>query len=143
MTTENIGLIHLAVRQRLLERTRTVHAVLDEAVLRRPIGGSSVMVRQLFHLEALADRPNVVLQIAPFSLAEEQPLSHPVTLLTLPNRTMVAYSETLQRGYLEQDPETVAGWARKYDRLQVDALSRAESLAVIRKVREDLVRHER
>ncbi|MDH6133391.1 hypothetical protein P3T37_002786 [Kitasatospora sp. MAA4] len=29
----------LAVRQRLLERMPAVHAVLDEGVLRRPIGG--------------------------------------------------------------------------------------------------------
>ncbi|MFF8773292.1 helix-turn-helix domain-containing protein [Kitasatospora sp. NPDC015120] len=131
----------LAVRQKSLERTLTVHAVLDEGVLRRPIGGSDVMLQQLTHLAELSARPNVVLQVAPYSLGEERPLSHAVTLLTLPNRAMVGYTETLQRGYLEQDAETVSGWARKYDRLQVDALSRADSLAVIHEVRRELEHH--
>lgn len=131
----------LAVRQRLLGRSLAVHAVLDEGVLRRPIGGRSVMAQQLAHLEELSSHPNVVLQIAPHDLAEERPLSHAVTLLTLPNRAMVGYTETLQRGYLEQDADTVGGWLRKYDRLQVDALPRAASLAMIHEVRKELERH--
>ncbi|MFF7634475.1 helix-turn-helix transcriptional regulator [Kitasatospora sp. NPDC008050] len=133
----------LAVRQRLLGRTPAIHAVLDEGVLRRPIGGPAVMVTQLGHLEALTDRTNVVIQIAPYQLAEHRPLSHPVTLLTLPNRSMVGYTETLQRGYLEQDAETVAKWAGRYDRLQVDAMTRTESLAMIREVRKELEHHAR
>ncbi|WP_405362967.1 helix-turn-helix transcriptional regulator [Kitasatospora sp. NBC_00085] len=133
----------LAARQKLLDRTPTIHAVLDEGVLRRPIGGPSVMLRQLSHLEYLSGRPNVVVQVAPYALAEDRPLSHSVTLLTLPNRTMVGYTETLQRGYLEQDADTVGAWAGKYDRLQVDALPRADSLAMIREVRKGLERHAR
>ncbi len=133
----------LAVRQKLLERTLTIHAVLDEGVLRRPIGGAAVMAQQLAYLTELSTRPNVVLQIAPYGLGEERPLSHAVTLLTLPNRAMVGYTETLQRGYLEQDAEAVAGWARKYDRLQVDALPRADSLAMIHEVRKELDCHAR
>ncbi|MDY0815680.1 helix-turn-helix transcriptional regulator, partial [Kitasatospora purpeofusca] len=133
----------LAVRQKLLERTLTIHAVLDEGVLRRPIGGAAVMAQQLTYLMELAARPNVVLQIAPYGLGEERPLSHAVTLLTLPNRAMVGYTETLQRGYLEQDAEAVAAWARKYDRLQVDALPRADSLTMIHEVRKELERHAR
>ncbi|MFD5085188.1 DUF5753 domain-containing protein [Kitasatospora sp. NPDC058406] len=133
----------LALRQRLLGRTSTIHAVLDEGVLRRPIGGAPVMAQQLVYLEELSARPNVVLQVAPYSLAEERPLSHAVTILTLPNRAMVGYTETLQRGFLEQDAETIAEWARKHDRLQVDALTRADSLAMIHEVRRELERHAR
>ncbi len=133
----------LAARQKLLERTLTIHVVLDEAVLRRPIGGPRVMVQQMTRLESLSAQPNVVLQVAPFSLGEERPFSHPVTLLTMPNRAMVGYTETLQRGYLEQDGEIVAGWARKYDRLLVDALPRADSLTMIHEVRKEHERHAR
>ncbi|MEU1424795.1 helix-turn-helix transcriptional regulator [Kitasatospora sp. NPDC005751] len=137
---ERLGL--LAVRQRLLDRIPVIHAVLDEGVLRRPIGGPGVMVRQLSRLEQLSVRPNVVVQVAPYALAEDRPLSHSVTLLILPNRTIVGYTETLQRGYLEQGAETVVTWAGQYDRLQVDALPRADSLAMIRGVRRELERHE-
>ena len=126
---------YLTMRQRLLTRTPSIHAVLDESCLHRPIGGRSVMVGQLEHLEALAQRPNVILQISPYELGEGRPLSHPVNLLTLPNRTMLGYTETLQRGYLERDADAVATWAADYDRLQVEALPQAASLALIRAIR--------
>lgn len=99
------------------------------------------MAKQLGHLEELQKRPNVVVQVSPYSLAEHRPLSHPVALLTLPNRTQIGYTETLQRGFLEQDADTVSAWADRYTRLQVDALTRADSLAVIRAARKGLEGH--
>ncbi|MFI6151517.1 Scr1 family TA system antitoxin-like transcriptional regulator [Kitasatospora sp. NPDC051170] len=128
-------LIVLAERQRLLDRPTIVHAVLDESVLRRQIGGPAVMARQLQYLEDLTARPYLILQIAPYTLGEARPFSHSVTLLTLPTRTMVGYTETLGRGLLERDSEVVARWAGQYDRLQVDALSRADSATMIREAR--------
>jgi transcriptional regulator with XRE-family HTH domain len=132
----------LLTRQRCLTRTPppTVQAVLDESCLHRPIGGREVMARQLRRLEELAERSNVVIQIAPYSLGEEHPFAHSVVLLTTPNRTMLGYTESAQRGYLERDPDTVATWARDYDRLQVEALSRAASLEVIQGVRKEFER---
>ncbi|MEV7025535.1 DUF5753 domain-containing protein [Kitasatospora sp. NPDC093558] len=132
----------LSVRQRILDRS-TAHVVLDESAIRRPIGGPVVMARQLQHLEHLATRPNIVVQVAPYALAEERPFSHSVTLLTLPNRTMVGYTETLQRGFLEQDTGVVSRWAGQYDRLQVNALNQPDSLAIIREARKDYERHAR
>jgi transcriptional regulator with XRE-family HTH domain len=43
-----------------------VWSVMDEAVLRRPMGGRAVMRAQLEHLAELASRPNVTLQVVPF-----------------------------------------------------------------------------
>ncbi|MFG2908700.1 Scr1 family TA system antitoxin-like transcriptional regulator [Kitasatospora sp. NPDC048286] len=131
----------LSVRQRLLDRTPAIHVVLDESALRRPIGGPAVMARQLQLLEHLAARPNIVVQVAPYTLGEERPFSHAVTLLTLPNRAMVGYTETLQRGFLEQDAGVVSRWAGMYDRLQVNALNQPDSLVVIREARKDCERH--
>ncbi|MDH6705837.1 hypothetical protein P3T27_002559 [Kitasatospora sp. MAA19] len=51
---------------------------------------------------------------------------------------LVGYTETLQRGYLEQDAETVARWVDRYDRLQVNALSQPDSSAMIREARKEL-----
>jgi transcriptional regulator with XRE-family HTH domain len=55
-------------RQDLLTRAQPAHmwAVLDEAVLRRPIGRPGVMRSQLKYLLELADRPNVTIQVIPF-----------------------------------------------------------------------------
>ncbi|MGW7446000.1 helix-turn-helix domain-containing protein [Kitasatospora sp. NPDC054795] len=114
-----------------------IHAVLDEWCLRRPIGGHTVMAGQLAHLERLASEPNLTIQVTPISLGENRPFAHPVTLLTMPNRSLLGYSETHQRGFLERNAETLAGWAREYDRLQVEALPLAASLELIRAVRKD------
>ncbi|WP_146259203.1 helix-turn-helix domain-containing protein [Streptomyces tateyamensis] len=132
----------LLTRQRCLARTRppTVQAVLDESCLHRSIGGPEVMLRQLQKLEDLAERPNAVIQIAPYSLGAEHPFAHSIVLLTTPNRTMLGYTESAKRGYLERDPETVATWAGDYDRLQVEALSRAASLEAVRGARREFER---
>src|SRR6202012_4825429 len=42
-------------------------AILDEAVIRRPVGGTKVMCAQLEHLLVMAERPGLAVQILPFS----------------------------------------------------------------------------
>ncbi|TQF04454.1 helix-turn-helix domain-containing protein [Kitasatospora acidiphila] len=129
-------------RQQLLMKTPSVglYAIMDETCLRRPVGGRLVMINQLRSLEELASRPKTIIQIAPESLGEAHPLRHPLTLLTMPGGVMLGYTETLQRGLLERDSDTVALWASDYDQLQAEALSRAASLSMIRRLREDLER---
>ncbi|MFF7634776.1 Scr1 family TA system antitoxin-like transcriptional regulator [Kitasatospora sp. NPDC008050] len=124
-------------RQRSLERTPPpiVHAILDEGCLRRVIGGPEIMAGQLLHLEKLARRPNFIIQVAPFTLGVRRALDMPVALLTLPDRTVLGYTETIQRGYLERETELIDSWSRLYDRLQAEALPPADSLSMIRAVR--------
>ncbi len=126
-------------RQRILaEPTRpSLSVIMDETCLRRTIGGAEVMVRQLRQLEDLAQQPRTVIQIAPDSLGEAHPLNHPLTLLTMPGHGVLGYTEGLSRGFLERDSDAVAGWADSYDQLRVEALPRAASLLMIRRVRED------
>lgn len=135
----------LAQRQRLLEQKSPpiIHAVMDQSCLMRPVGGKDVMLTQLNHLEDLAARPNITLQVAPFSLAEHIPFTMPVVLLTLPDRSVVGYAESQLRGYLERGRDAVSAWERDYDQLQVESLSKTASLAMIRTVRKELEEHER
>ncbi|MEV8325734.1 helix-turn-helix transcriptional regulator [Kitasatospora sp. NPDC056731] len=125
----------LATRQKLLDRQPAprLHFVLDEGALLRPVGGRKVMARQLAHLEDLATRPNITIQVAPFSLAEELPFTMVVTLLTLADRKLLAYSECQLRGFLSRDAETAQTWERDCHQLHVEALSKAASLELIRK----------
>ncbi|WP_255684758.1 helix-turn-helix domain-containing protein [Pseudonocardia sp. TRM90224] len=55
-------------RQEALDRAEPpeVFTILDEAVLRRRVGGTAVMTRQLRHLEVLAERSKVTIQVVPF-----------------------------------------------------------------------------
>ncbi|MFI6850596.1 helix-turn-helix domain-containing protein [Kitasatospora sp. NPDC050467] len=130
----------LAARQRVLDRKKPplIHAVLDESCLVRPIGGQAVMLKQLDHIADLAVRPNVTIQVAPFQLGENLPFKMPVTLLDLPDGSVVGYAESHARGHLERTRETVIAWEREYDQLVVEALPKAASLALIDKARKDL-----
>ncbi|MGK4582579.1 helix-turn-helix domain-containing protein [Kitasatospora sp. HPMI-4] len=130
----------LATRQRLLKRPTPplIHAVMDESVIRRPVGGLETMHAQLDHLAELAGRPHVLLQVAPYALAEHAPFRSVITLLTFADRSVVGYTESAEQGYVVRKDETVRDWERAYDRLQVEALTRAASLDLIRKARKEL-----
>lgn len=56
-------------RQQILTRPSPVRlwAILDEAVLRRTIGGRATMRGQIEHLQQVAHWPNVTLQVMPFT----------------------------------------------------------------------------
>ncbi len=71
-------------RQRRLEGPTplSVHAVIDEAVVRRVVGGSAVMREQLEHLVAMTKRPHVTLQVVPFGAGAHGSMSGPCTVVT-------------------------------------------------------------
>ncbi|WP_124268150.1 helix-turn-helix transcriptional regulator [Streptomyces sp. ADI96-02] len=127
----------LAERQDSLARTPPpmVYAVLDESCIRRSVGGSSVMKAQLDKLVAFAESPSTVLQLAPFELGERRAFDLPVTLLTLPDRSQVVYSESAQQGRLERDTHFVQPLMTAYHQMQAEAASQAESVAMISKLR--------
>jgi hypothetical protein len=56
-------------RQAIFDRSPALHlwVVLDNSVLRRLVGSTDVMVEQINHLHAMAQRPNVDLQVLPFT----------------------------------------------------------------------------
>ncbi|QNP75866.1 helix-turn-helix transcriptional regulator [Streptomyces roseirectus] len=127
----------LAGRQASLNRLPSplVVAVLDEACLRRPLGGPEVMNAQLDKLIEFAEMPNTHLQIAPFTMGERRPFDLPVYLLTLPDRTVLSYAESAHQGHLERDITFVLPKLTAYHQLQAEALSQAESVAMIRDLR--------
>ncbi len=131
---ERISLV--AERQAVLARTSAplLFAVLDESCLRRPIGSPSVMRDQFARLLEIADLPNCVLQVAPFEMGVRRPFNLPVTILTLPDRSLMAYSESAQRGHLERDNRFVLPLLTAYHQLQAEAPSQAQSVAMIEQV---------
>ncbi|ELP65112.1 helix-turn-helix transcriptional regulator [Streptomyces turgidiscabies] len=129
----------LAERQTSLERAPRplVYAVLDESCIRRPVGGPGVMDAQLDKLVAFAELPSTVLQVAPFDLGERRAFDLPVTLLTLLDRSQIAYSESAQQGQLERDMRFVQPMFTAYHQLQAEAASQAVSVAMIEQLRKD------
>lgn len=106
--------------------------ILDEAVLRRPIGGPLVMAEQLDHLVAWAQTPHVVLQVLPFAAAGSHPmLSGSLTIMSFRRGPDVVYIEGVRSGELLKDAGEVAEYALAYDLLQASALPPDKSLAVV------------
>lgn len=58
-----------AGRQTVLSRKHPpkFHAIIAEAVFRRPFGGPDVMSAQIRHIRAVAEQPNITVQVIPFS----------------------------------------------------------------------------
>ncbi|MBV6702384.1 helix-turn-helix transcriptional regulator [Kitasatospora aureofaciens] len=131
---------YLARRQANLRREPppSVHAVLDESCIRRPVGGPAVMAAQLDQLVEFARMPNTVLQVAPYAIGEERSFDLPVNILTLPDRSLMSYAESAQQGHLERDSGAVLPMLTAYYQLQALVLSQAESVALISRLREEL-----
>ncbi|MFI5523905.1 helix-turn-helix domain-containing protein [Streptomyces platensis] len=135
---ERVSLI--AERQATLVRTPPplVFVVLDESCIRRPIGGPAVMGAQLARLIEFAELPNTVLHVAPFDMGERRPFDLPITLLTLPDRSLMSYAESAQRGHLERESTSVVPILTAYHQLQADAPSQAASVAMINDLRKGI-----
>jgi transcriptional regulator with XRE-family HTH domain len=111
--------------------------ILDEAVLRRPVGGHAVMREQLAHVLRMARTPHVVVQVLPFGQGEHPVMGGSLTLLSFERGSDVAYTESSHSGELVETPEEVAEYALAYDLLQAKALPPDESLALIRSAMEE------
>ncbi|MFD9277074.1 DUF5753 domain-containing protein [Streptomyces mirabilis] len=105
--------------------------VLEEGVLRRPVGGRSTMREQLAALLSFTKSPRLKIQVIPDAHGEHALLDSSLTLLTLPNTTTVAYLESNYSGQLIEDPAQVMQRRRAYDLLRANALSPRDSAAMI------------
>ncbi|CAM5375172.1 transcriptional regulator [Streptomyces badius] len=109
--------------------------VLDEAVLRRPVGGAAVMRGQSEKLLRMAEEPNVTLQVLPFDQGAHGALPGSLTVLVMPDGTKIAYTEGAHRR-LTQEPDEVEQFDLTYDQLRAMALPPQMSLDLIRSVLE-------
>lgn len=59
----------------------TLHVILNEAVLRRQVGGRDVMREQLLHIVQRSELPDVTVQVLPFAAGEHASMTSPFALL--------------------------------------------------------------
>ncbi|MET9367756.1 helix-turn-helix transcriptional regulator [Streptomyces griseoflavus] len=111
--------------------------VLDEAVIKRPVGGLPVMREQLARLLETGTKPCITVQVLPFDQGEHEVMGGSLTVLTLPDGAEVAYTEGAHYGQLIEEPSEVRSLVLTYDRLRAAALPPLMSLDMIRSVRED------
>jgi hypothetical protein len=113
--------------------TLKLSAVVDEAVVRRTIGGPAVMEQQLRSLIDAAQLPNVTFQILPFDAGEHPFLGGPAALLEFRESTHpdVVYLEGLAGDLYEEQPSEVGRYRDEFERLSAMALDARLSLKMI------------
>lgn len=128
-------------RQKILARPEApkLWAVIDESVLRRPIGGREVMRRQIDRLLEYIELPHISLQILPFS-ASGLSAEGSFTLLRFaqPELPNIIYLEHLSGAlYLERLDE-IELYSRMFDQLMVDAETPRNTRESLLKARNEL-----
>jgi transcriptional regulator with XRE-family HTH domain len=120
-------------RQSVFERdpAPSIHFVLEEAALRRPIGGTMVWRRQLEHLLEIGRLHNVVLQVMPLNCEVHSGLDGTIEVLKFPDGTAVGRSAGAFNGRPTSDPKQLRILELRYGTIRAQALSPGESLARI------------
>jgi transcriptional regulator with XRE-family HTH domain len=113
-------------RQRLLHRSvgpAQVWVVVDEAALRRPIGGSRVMQAQIQHLREAATLPNVTIQVMPFRFGGHAAEGGAFSILRFPEPDLpdIVYVEQLVSALYLDKRDHVDRYLETMNRLTLDS----------------------
>jgi transcriptional regulator with XRE-family HTH domain len=111
----------------------TLWAIMNEAVLHRQVGGPQAMRDQLAHIHQIAGRPNVTIQVLPFTAGAHPAMLGSFTLMQFPDPADpdVVYLETGTGALYLEKPEDVRRYSLMIDYLRAQALGPAESVALI------------
>lgn len=109
----------------------TLSFVIEESVLRRPIGGRSVLRGQLEQILLYGQLRNVEIQVMPTEAAEHCGLGGPFTLIENRDGRRMAYVEVQRTSRLYTDRAEVRDAEEQYGILRAQALTPRESLAFV------------
>jgi transcriptional regulator with XRE-family HTH domain len=115
------------------ERPLQLSAVLDEAALRRRVGGREVMAEQLRHLVRVGQLDHVRLHVLPFASGEHIGLTGPFIIFSFPNIAdldVVVIDHLTSSLYLERK-EDLKAYAEAFNSVQANALPHHNSLDLI------------
>lgn len=114
-------------------------AVLDEAVLRREVGGPEIMRRQLERLTEAARLPQVRLQVLPFAAGAHIGITGPFVIFSFSNTSdlNVVVLDHLTSSFHLERKEDLEAYTEAFDTLRIHALSPEDSLDFIAGIRQD------
>jgi len=122
--------------------TPLVWALLDEAVLRRPVGGRAVMAEQIMHIVRVTETGRVRTHVLPFTLGAHPIMQGMMTLMWFEDQPTVAYTEGVNTGKVHDTPALVERLRGAYDLALSDALPLQESLTLMRATAREYGHHE-
>lgn len=124
-------------RQELLDRDDPprIWCVIDEAALRRQVGGREVMREQLGHLLALAERPHITVQVLPFSKGAHAAAVGSFAILRGPTPDLdVVYVDLLSGGLFMEKPQELGRYRLAFEYLSAQALDLESSTDIVDRI---------
>jgi hypothetical protein len=125
-------------RQKLLSRPAPPEywVVLDESAVRRPIGGTDVMRKQLGHLIDCANRPNITIQVLPFAAGWYPALYGMFNMFRFPDDHMpdIVYSEALTSATYLNKPEETTQYTEALDQMAAQAATPDQTITILRQI---------
>ncbi|MBY8881126.1 helix-turn-helix domain-containing protein [Actinacidiphila acidipaludis] len=130
-------------RQSLLTREQAaplLWVVMDETVLRRPIGGRTVMREQIGALIEATELSNVRLQVIPYAAGPHPAMYGPFHIFRFQLRELpdVAYSESLVGGVYFDDRDDVSTFLEALDRMCAQAAPAHSTKAILDGMRKEI-----
>lgn len=115
-------------------------SVIDEAALRRPVGGPEVMREQLKHLQEVASLPHVTLQVVPFHRGGHAAAGGSFTILRFagPQLPDVVYIEQLTSALYLEDRKDVDHYMEVMNHLSAEALTPAQTTRFLADLRKEI-----
>jgi transcriptional regulator with XRE-family HTH domain len=130
-------------RQQLLSREPPlrVWAVIDEAALRRGVGGPTVMADQMEHLIAVNELPNVDIQVIPFEAGAHPAMDSSFRILEFENSVPdVVYVEGLAGKIYVEKPQDIETYRQVFEHLSSVALDPRDSMRLVARIRAEYQR---
>lgn len=112
-------------------------AVINEEAIRRPMGPHEIMSRQITHLEEVAQRPRVSIEIIPAYCPLHPGLDGGFQIIDVAAQGQIIYLETKESGYPYSDSATVEKFTALFGDLRGLALPPNSSLALMREIRRE------
>jgi DNA-binding XRE family transcriptional regulator len=126
-------------RQAIFDRPRppTLWVILDEGVLHRCVGSGKIMNDQLVHLASISDRSKITIQVVPAEVGAHVGLLGGFAIASSDGAPGSVYMESPDQGQTTELPSVVAKVRETFDTLRGEALPRAASRDLIRRVAEE------
>ncbi|MFI1730237.1 helix-turn-helix domain-containing protein [Streptomyces acidicola] len=128
-------------RQELLQRQNPPHiwCVIDEAAVRRLVGGHEVMRAQLQHVLSMSELPHVTVQVLPFSTGAHAAAVGSFVVLCGPNPDLdVVYVDILGGGLFMEKPQELERYRLAFQYLKAQALDLKSSAQLIHRINKEL-----
>lgn len=120
-------------RQEIFARDKppALWVILDEWVLRRPVGGKHVMLEQVNKLIEAAHQPMIAIEIIPATVGAHEGLAGAFAIADFQDAGSLGYREAAEGGRLLGDRDDVAALELTWATLRGETLPRKASLAVL------------